>query len=114
MLTIFGIPNCDSCKKARKWLAANNIEHRFHDVRVDGLTREHIDQWLTRVPWKKLVNTRSTTWRKLPEPDRDNLDEKTTPALLLNNPTLLKRPVLATGSHVLIGFVAEQYDELLN
>lgn len=114
MLTIYGIPNCDSCKKARKWLAANNIEHRFHDVRVDGLTRELVDRWLSRVPWKKLVNTRSTTWRKLPAADRSGLDENTAPALLLKNPTLIKRPVLATDTHVLVGFIEDQYDQLLN
>ena len=114
MLTLYGIPNCDSCKKARKWLADNEIEHRFHDMRADGLTREHIDHWLTRVPREKLVNTRSTTWRTLPEADRNGLDEQTTPPLLLENPTLIKRPVLETETQVLVGFVADQYDKLLN
>jgi len=114
MLTIYGIPNCDSCKKARKWLDANEIAHRFHDLRVDGLTSADIDRWLRAVPREKLLNTRSTTWRTLPESDRSDLDENKTRTLLRDHPTLIKRPVLEKDEQVLIGFVAEQYDELLS
>lgn len=114
MLTIYGIPNCDSCKKARKWLDANEIEHRFHDLRVDGISSADIDRWLRIVPREKLLNTRSTTWRALPESDRSGLNEGKTRTLLLEHPTLIKRPVLEKDDHVLVGFVTDDYDGLLS
>lgn len=114
MLTIYGIPNCDSCRKARKWLDANEIEHRFHDLRVDGLSAADIARWLKVVPREELLNTRSTTWRALAESDRSGLNEGTTRTLLLEHPTLIKRPVLENDQHVLVGFAADEYDRLLS
>lgn len=113
MLTIYGIRNCDSCRKARKWLDANDVEYRFHDLRVDGLTRADIERWLKVVPREKLLNSRSTTWRALPESDRRDLDDAKARSLLFDHPTLIKRPVMENDGHVLVGFVAEQYKDQL-
>lgn len=112
-ITLFGIPNCDSCKKARRWLEANDIAYEFHDVRVDGLTQKDIQRWLKSVQWEKLLNTRSTTWRNLPDQQHANVDKKNVLQLLLKYPTLVKRPVLETGGRVTVGFCADQYSELI-
>jgi len=109
--TLYGIPNCDSCKKARKWLEANNMPFVFHDVRADGLTEKDLRRWLKSVDWKILLNTRSTTWRNLSEAERDNVDKSNLLKLLTKHPTLVKRPVLESGSLVMIGFSESLYEE---
>ena len=109
MLTIYGIPNCDTCKKARKWLEANSVEHQFHDLRVDGLEKTMLDRWAGQVGWQKLLNTRSTTWRGLAESERQEINEKRALGLMLAHPTLIKRPVLESGNEILIGFSEEKY-----
>ena len=98
MLTIYGIPNCDTCRKARKWLDANSVEHRFHDNR-----------WLESAGWQKLLNTRSATWRGLTEADKQDLDETRAIDLMLLHPTLVKRPLADSGESVLIGFSEADY-----
>ena len=112
MLTIFGIPNCDTCKKARKWLEANSVEYRFHDLRVDGLEKTMLVSWTRQAGWQKLLNTRSTTWRGLAESDRQEISEKRALDLMLAHPTLIKRPVLDWGNEILVGFSAEKYLEI--
>ncbi len=112
MLTIYGIPNCDSCKKARKWLEANSIEYRFHDFRSDGLEKAALLRWVKRSGWQKLLNTRSTTWRGLAESVRQDLNEKRALKLMLQYPTLIKRPVLEEKNSVIVGFSAETYRTL--
>ena len=74
MLTVYGIKNCDTCRKALKWLSAEGIEHTFHDFRVDGLDAANVTRWSEAAGWEKLLNRRGTTWRKLPEADRDDID----------------------------------------
>lgn len=113
MLTIYGIPNCDTCKKARKWLEGNSIEHRFHDLRSDGLDKTMLARWAEHTDWQTLLNTRSTTWRSIPEPERQDINEKRALKLMLAHPTLIKRPVLESGKNVLVGFSAETYCALL-
>ena len=113
MTTLYGIPNCDSCKKARKWLKEKNIEHQFHDIRNDGLRQNLVAHWLKSSSAKVLVNTRSTTWRGLDEAQREMAGTSEVTELLLAHPTLIKRPVLDTGEEVLVGFNAEDYAELL-
>jgi Spx/MgsR family transcriptional regulator len=112
VLTLYGIPNCDTCKKAHKWLDANSIEHRFHDVRVDGLEQSLLQRWASNAGWEKLLNTRSMTWRGIPESQRQGMNEKRALKLMLEHPTLIKRPVLDTGDAVLVGFSPAMYAEI--
>lgn len=104
MITVYGIKNCDTVKKARRWLDTNGCEHHFHDFRVDGLTKETVDSWLQANDWNTVLNRRSTTWKQLGEEQRNGVDEANVADLLLANPTLIKRPVTVYGNSVLIGF----------
>ena len=104
MITLYGLKNCDTCRKARKWLVANSIEYRFHDIRADGLTREHIERWVEELGWEAVLNRRSTTWRGLPDSDRAELDDTSATTLMTEHPTLIKRPVFELGSSLCIGF----------
>jgi arsenate reductase len=113
VLTIYGIPNCDTCRKARRWLTDNDIEHRFHDLRADGLELEMLERWTLALDWQTLLNTRSLTWRKIPEIDRAELTQSRAMTLMRDQPTLLKRPVLEVGEIVAAGFSAASYDALL-
>lgn len=109
MLTMYGIRNCDTCRKAQKWLDANSIGYRFHDVRADGLQESDLLRWAGKVEWQKLLNTRSTTWRGIPETMRSDVDETRALKLMLQHPTLVKRPVLEKGKKVIVGFSAQEY-----
>ena len=107
---LFGIENCDQCRKARQWLRARGVSVQFHDLRRDGLSAQMLERWLTRVPWDSLLNRRGQSWRKLEESqrrevvDRDSLIE-----LLLAQPLLVKRPVLEASDRLLIGFSEAVY-----
>jgi len=114
VLTLYGIPNCDTCRKARRWLSEHSVEYRFHDLRVDGLERATLERWVDHAGWKKLLNTRSTTWRNIPAAARENLDRAKALTLLLENPTLVKRPVVVFGARTLVGFDANIYTSSLN
>lgn len=95
MVTIYGIPNCDTVKKARAWLAGEGVEARFHDFRRDGVPGADLDAWLQAFGWERLVNRAGTTWRRLDAADRDGVvDTPTARILLLANPGLIKRPVV--------------------
>jgi len=113
VLTIYGIRNCDTCRKAQKWLDANSVKYHFHDVRADGLEKVDLARWAKRAGWQKLLNTRSTTWRSLPESARSNIDETSALQLMQQHPTLIKRPVLELNGKVLVGFSAKDYAEVL-
>jgi len=104
MTTVFGIPNCDTVKKARNWLSDQGIDYRFHDFRKDGLEAAQLRGWVKRLGWEVLLNTRGTSWRKLPENERqcDNADRAI--ALMLATPSLIKRPVIEHGAHLTVGF----------
>ncbi len=104
MITIYGIKNCDTCAKVRKWLTAEGIEHRFHDFRVDGLAEKTVAGWAAELGWETLLNRRGTTWRKIPESDRGSVDGASAAKLMTDNPTLIKRPVFDLGSSRLVGF----------
>lgn len=103
MLTVYGIKQCDTVRKALKWLDQQGIEHRFHDFRTDGLQAELLQTWLDSDFSDKLVNRRSTTWRQLSDEQRQ-LEGKALLELLLEHPTLIKRPVFVTDDIVAIGF----------
>lgn len=109
MTTIYGIRNCDTMKKALTWLEANGVAHDFHDYKKVGIDEATLRDWLGRVDRAVLVNTRGTTWRKLP-PEQQNIDtDAAAIALMVANPSLIKRPVLDTGDTLLVGFKPEQY-----
>ena len=103
MLTVYGIKQCDTCRKALKWLAAEGREHQFHDFRVDGLEAGLVESWLQSPFADKLVNRRSTTWRQLSDEQRQSEGNELRD-LLLEHPTLIKRPVFVTGEVVAVGF----------
>ena len=113
MLTIYGIKNCDTMKKARCWLAEHAIEHRFHDYRADGLDEATLRGFIAEIGWEALLNRRGSTWRKLEESLRDGVDEAGAIALMLELPALIKRPLLVGDHGIEIGFSAERYTELL-
>ncbi len=111
MLTIYGIKNCDSVKKARAWLDRNGIEYRFHDFRTDGLTPGMLQRWLDQLGWEALLNRRGTTWRQLPEATKATVDAERAGALMLEQPTLIKRPVLDDGKISQVGFKEADYQQ---
>ena len=109
MLTVYGIKSCDTCRKARKYLAENDIEFRFHDVRDDGLDIQMLERWGDRIDWQKLLNRQSLTWRKIPEVDRDDMSKERAFALMLEQPTLVKRPVLESDRFMAVGFSEKRF-----
>ena len=109
---VYGLKNCDSCRKALKWLDGQGIEHSFHDIRADGLDKEALDRWIAGVGWEILLNRKSTTWRGLSDADKSDVDEAAARRLMLANPTLIKRPVIEVGRHVHVGFGPKVQDEL--
>lgn len=118
MTTLFGIKNCDTVKKARRWLDDQGIKHRFHDFRIDGLEISKIQEWLSEISQDKLINKRSTTWKSLSDSEKQQLgssvanNEKAL-ELIIKNPTLIKRPVLETSGQVHVGFKPDDYQTLL-
>lgn len=113
MITLYGIKNCDSVKKARRWLEAQDLAYRFHDLRLDGLEPALLERWVEALGWERLLNRRGTTWRRLAEHERQGLDAARAAALMLREPTLIKRPVIDTGAELLVGFDADVYRERL-
>ena len=111
MLTVYGIKSCDTCRKARKYFAEHDIEFRFHDVRDDGLDIQMLERWSGRIDWTKLLNKQSLTWRKVPEVDRNDMTKDRALALMIENPTLLKRPVLESEEFIAVGFSEKQFAE---
>ena len=112
MVTLYGIKNCDSVKKARQWLEEKGIDYQFHDFRADGLSPEALQEWLDELDWETLVNKRSTGWKQL-EPDaRNSMDAVSAKAAILEQPTLIKRPLLDTGHSVCTGFSADKYEKI--
>jgi len=114
MYTLYGIKNCDTVKKALKWLDQNGIEYLFHDFRVDGLTQAQLIDLTNRIDWSLLLNRSSTSWRQLSAEQQSDMTLEKAIALMLSTPTLIKRPVLDTGDQLIIGFKADHYQtELL-
>jgi len=107
--TLYGVKTCQTVKKARVWLEQHGKPYRYHDVRVDGLTATHLDDFMARADWKLLLNRSSTAWRQLSPEQQADLDQDKAKALILAHPTLMKRPVLDTGEQLLVGFTAERY-----
>ena len=108
-VTLYGIKNCDTIKKARKWLHENSIDYRFHDFRVDGIDNKLIEDWLKQVDWQILLNTRGTTWRMLPDDHKEGINKAKAVKIMLENPAIIKRPVLSLKRKFYVGFKEEEY-----
>ena len=114
MLTVYGIKSCETCRTARKFLTAERIEHRFHDVRDDGLDIQMLERWADRIGWEKLLNKKSLTWRKIPEVDRVGMTRDKALAAMIDRPTLIKRPVLEADHFLAVGFSEKRFSEFLS
>ncbi|MGS1095524.1 ArsC family reductase [Aquamicrobium terrae] len=108
-ITMYGIPNCDTIKKARTWLEGHDIAYTFHDYRAEGLDKATLEGWIGKVGWQVLLNKASTTFRGLADADKQDIDEEKAKALLLAHPTMIKRPVLDLDERVLVGFKPDMY-----
>jgi arsenate reductase (glutaredoxin) len=109
-ITIYGIKNCDTMKKARAWLDSHGVDYTFHDYKTAGIDRERLERWSKKVGWETLLNRAGTTFRKLPDKDKQALDARKALALMLAQPSLIKRPVLDLGrERLLVGFNPEAY-----
>ena len=108
-VTIHGIRNCDTMKKARAWLEGRGIPHAFHDYKTAGIDRPTLEAWASELGWERLLNRAGTSFRKLPEADKAELTEAKALALMLAQPSLIKRPVLRIGDRLLVGFSPEAY-----
>lgn len=113
MVTLYGIRNCDTIRKARRWLESNEVDYRFHDFRTDGIDTDILEPWIGELGWEPLLNRRGTTWRKLPEDERNCMNETRAIRLMLSQPAIIKRPVLDTGRLRHIGFSEADYAALL-
>lgn len=109
MTKLYGIPNCDTMKKARNWLKDNGIEYEFHDYKKLGIDEERVRSWLTQVSWEVLLNKRGMMWRKVPQDIKDSIDEASAVQLMLETPSIIKRPVLDHDGKLHVGFKAEEY-----
>jgi arsenate reductase (glutaredoxin) len=112
MVTIYGIKNCDTMKKARNWLQSKKIAHHFHDYKAAGVDKATLEGWVKKVGWQVLLNRAGTTFRKLSDADKEDITEKKAVALMLAQPSLIKRPVLDTGAKLTVGFKPEDYQAL--
>jgi arsenate reductase len=109
-ITIYGIKNCDTMKKARDWLDKAGVDYAFHDYKSAGIDRARLEGWAKKLGWETLLNRAGTTFRKLPDKDKDDLTEKKAIALMLAQPSMIKRPVLDLGGgKLLVGFKPDAY-----
>jgi arsenate reductase len=113
-VTIYGIKNCDTMKKARAWLDGNRVAYRFHDYKTEGIERARLDHWIATVGWETLLNRTGTTFRKLPDADRHDLTQAKAVALMMAQPSMIRRPVLEGGGKILVGFKPEVYRSALS
>lgn len=112
MTTLYGIKNCDTIKKARKWLEQHNINYQFIDYRTDGLSHEQLKQFAAACGWQQLLNTKGTTFRQLPDSDKTELDEQKALALMLAQPAMIKRPLLQHNEQHHLGFKPAEYQQI--
>jgi len=111
-VTLYGIPNCDTIKKAKVWLNDHRIEFIFHDYRKQGLDKEQLQSMAAVLGWEAMLNRRGTTWRALPNSVKDRIDLESAISVMLDNPAIIKRPILAKGEQLHLGFSAAQYQEV--
>lgn len=109
-VTLYGIKNCDTMKKARTWLDEQGIDYAFHDYKSSGIDRDSVERWCNAAGWETVLNRAGTTFRKLPEAEKGNIGRERAIALMLEQPSMIKRPVLETEGRVLVGFKPDLYD----
>jgi len=109
MTTLYGIRNCDTMKRARAWLDSRGVQYEFHDYKVAGIDRARLERWCREVGWEKLLNRAGTTFRKLADERKSPLDERRALTLMLEQPSMIKRPVLEWGRQLLVGFTPQDY-----
>jgi arsenate reductase len=109
--TIYGIKNCDTMKKARAWLDAKGVAYDFHDYKTAGIAKEKLKGWSDKLGWETLLNRAGTTFKKLPDADKEGINEKKALALMLAQPSMIKRPVLEAGGKLVVGFKPEIYEK---
>ena len=112
MISIYGLKNCDTCRKALKWLEAEGIAHEFKDIRADGFSDAQLDNWVATTGWETLLNRRGTTWRKLSDAEKDGVDESKAKEQMRDQPALIKRPVFETKSGVGVGFKTSEMEAI--
>jgi arsenate reductase len=112
-ITIYGIKACDTMKKARAWLDDHHVPYEFHDYKTAGIERGQLEIWAREVGWETLLNRAGTTFRKLPEEQKDGLTEKKALALMLAQPSMIRRPVLEVGGRLIVGFKPDTYEKAL-
>jgi arsenate reductase len=111
-ITIYGIRNCDTMKKARAWLEAHGVDYDFHDYKTAGIDRATLEKWVKVVGWEVLLNRAGTTFRKLPDDAKQDIDEQKAIRLMLEQPSIIKRPVLEQGRTLLVGFTEDRYSAI--
>lgn len=111
-ITIYGIKSCDTMRKAMKWLQAHDVVYQFHDYKTQGIDTATLKKWAQSVGWEKLLNKAGTTFRKLPDSEKENIDEERALALMVSYPSLIKRPVLDREGKIIVGFKLEVYMDL--
>jgi arsenate reductase len=114
MVILYGIKNCDTVRKARRWLADHQVDYRFHDLRSDGLDDQLLDAWIEDLGWENLINRRGTTWRQLPVESREPLDATRARKLMRAHPAIIKRPLLELGPARYLGFSDTHYTSLFS
>lgn len=113
MIDVYGIPNCDTVKKARKWLEAEGRDYTFHDYKKEGVDAGKLVGWTDAVGWEVLLNKRGTTFRKLDDADKEGIDREKAIALMVAHPSMIKRPVVEHAGGVLVGFKPDEWDAAL-
>jgi arsenate reductase len=108
-ITLYGIKACDTMKKARTWLDEHKVDYHFHDYKAVGIDREHLQQWCSEQGWESVLNRAGTTFRKLSDADKSDLDQAKAIELMVAQPSMIKRPVLELGNKTLLGFKPERY-----
>ena len=112
-VTIYGIKNCDTMKKARSWLERQGVQYEFHDYKASGIDAARLTRWAGEVGWETLLNRAGTTFRKLPEGQKTDLSERTAIALMIEQPSMIKRPVLETNGRIVVGFKPDLYEKTI-
>lgn len=113
MIVVYGIKNCDTMKKARAWLDGHDIAYTFHDYKTAGIEKARLEGWVSQMGWETLLNRAGTTFRKLPDTEKEGLTQKKAIALMLAQPSMIKRPVLEKAGKITVGFRREDYEKLL-